>query len=158
MVYSPDNRSCLGELDKDTLDVFFVKNYFKELGYDKQDEDTLDVFFIEKLPLVIQIRLEKIRKELKNRVPIWTGDEDYEKFEVHGHPTNMAYYVFMSVLLLHGPIYVRKISYNQPQVPNIKQKPEKLTIKRRKDADEGTNGNKKAKQTVTLKRQLKPFT
>ncbi|RYR26390.1 hypothetical protein Ahy_B02g060626 [Arachis hypogaea] len=35
LVYSPDNRACLGDLDEDTLDVFFVKNYFKELGYDK---------------------------------------------------------------------------------------------------------------------------
>ncbi|RYR10979.1 hypothetical protein Ahy_B05g079470 [Arachis hypogaea] len=35
LVYSPDNRSCLGDLDKDTLDVFFVRNYFKELGYAK---------------------------------------------------------------------------------------------------------------------------
>ncbi|XP_020968060.1 uncharacterized protein LOC107615083 [Arachis ipaensis] len=35
LVHSPDNRSCLGDLDEDTLDVFFVRNYFKELGYDK---------------------------------------------------------------------------------------------------------------------------
>ncbi|RYQ92126.1 hypothetical protein Ahy_B09g098269 [Arachis hypogaea] len=35
LVYSPDNRSCLGDLDEDTLDVFFVRNYFKEMGYDK---------------------------------------------------------------------------------------------------------------------------
>ncbi|RYR07324.1 hypothetical protein Ahy_B05g074656 [Arachis hypogaea] len=35
LVYSPDNRSFLGDLDEDTLDVFFVRNYFKELGYDK---------------------------------------------------------------------------------------------------------------------------
>ncbi|QHO16907.1 uncharacterized protein DS421_10g307640 [Arachis hypogaea] len=35
LVYSPDNRSCLGDLDEDTLDVFFVRNYFNELGYDK---------------------------------------------------------------------------------------------------------------------------
>ncbi|RYR44077.1 hypothetical protein Ahy_A08g040451 [Arachis hypogaea] len=33
-VYSPDNRTCLGDLDEDTLDVFFVRNYYKELGYD----------------------------------------------------------------------------------------------------------------------------
>ncbi|XP_025678198.2 uncharacterized protein [Arachis hypogaea] len=43
-----------------------------------------------KLPPVIQSRLEKVRKESKNWVPIWTGDEEYEKFEVHGHPTNMV--------------------------------------------------------------------
>ncbi|RYR33910.1 hypothetical protein Ahy_A10g048582 [Arachis hypogaea] len=42
------------------------------------------------LPLVIQSRVDKIRKESKNWMPIWTGDEDYEKFEVHGHPTNMV--------------------------------------------------------------------
>ncbi|RYR74590.1 hypothetical protein Ahy_A02g009314 [Arachis hypogaea] len=34
VVYSPDNRTCLGDLDEDTLDVFFVRNYYKELGYD----------------------------------------------------------------------------------------------------------------------------
>ncbi|RYR66471.1 hypothetical protein Ahy_A03g012461 isoform B [Arachis hypogaea] len=45
---------------------------------------------VRKIPPVIQIRLEKVRKESKNWVPIWTGDEDYEKFEVHGHPTNMV--------------------------------------------------------------------
>ncbi|RYR60968.1 hypothetical protein Ahy_A04g018060 [Arachis hypogaea] len=32
LVYSSDNRSCLGDLDEDTLDIFFVRNYFKELG------------------------------------------------------------------------------------------------------------------------------
>ncbi|XP_016185297.1 uncharacterized protein LOC107626922 [Arachis ipaensis] len=45
---------------------------------------------IGKLPPVIQSRLEKVRKESKNWVPIWTGDEAYEKFEVHGQPTNMV--------------------------------------------------------------------
>ncbi|RYR62468.1 hypothetical protein Ahy_A04g020075 [Arachis hypogaea] len=35
LFYSPDNRACLGDLNEDTLDVFFVRNYFKELGYDK---------------------------------------------------------------------------------------------------------------------------
>ncbi|RYR19080.1 hypothetical protein Ahy_B03g063761 [Arachis hypogaea] len=38
----------------------------------------------------IESRLEKVRKESKNWVPIWTGDEEYEKFEVHGHLTNMV--------------------------------------------------------------------
>ncbi|RYR28422.1 hypothetical protein Ahy_B01g052543 [Arachis hypogaea] len=33
MVYSPDNKDCLGDLDTDTLDVFYVRNYHKELGY-----------------------------------------------------------------------------------------------------------------------------
>ncbi|XP_020988795.2 uncharacterized protein LOC107463415 [Arachis duranensis] len=33
MVYYPDNKSCLGDLDTDTLDVFFIRNYHKELGY-----------------------------------------------------------------------------------------------------------------------------
>ncbi|RYR10736.1 hypothetical protein Ahy_B05g079214 [Arachis hypogaea] len=33
MVYSPDNKACLGDLDTDTLDVFYVRNYHKELGY-----------------------------------------------------------------------------------------------------------------------------
>ncbi|RYR62679.1 hypothetical protein Ahy_A04g020398 isoform A [Arachis hypogaea] len=30
----------------------------------------------------------KVRKESKNWKPIWTGDNGYEKFEVHRHPTN----------------------------------------------------------------------
>ncbi|RYQ96264.1 hypothetical protein Ahy_B08g091950 [Arachis hypogaea] len=34
LVYSPDNRNCLENLDEDTLDVFFVRNYYKELEYD----------------------------------------------------------------------------------------------------------------------------
>ncbi|RYR30611.1 hypothetical protein Ahy_B01g055358 [Arachis hypogaea] len=33
--YTPDNLTCLGDLDEDTLDVFFIRNYYKELGYDK---------------------------------------------------------------------------------------------------------------------------
>ncbi|RYR72986.1 hypothetical protein Ahy_A02g007243 [Arachis hypogaea] len=35
LVYSLDSRNYLGDLDEDTLDVFFVRNYYKELGYDK---------------------------------------------------------------------------------------------------------------------------
>ncbi|MED6113467.1 hypothetical protein PIB30_071003 [Stylosanthes scabra] len=37
-VYEPDNQLCLGDNDEDTLDVFFVRNYHKKLGYDKIDE------------------------------------------------------------------------------------------------------------------------
>ncbi|RYR18202.1 hypothetical protein Ahy_B03g062828 [Arachis hypogaea] len=37
---------------------------------------------------VIKKRLEKFRKESKNWKPIWTGDNGYKKFEMHGHPTN----------------------------------------------------------------------
>ncbi|RYR76586.1 hypothetical protein Ahy_A01g001171 [Arachis hypogaea] len=33
MVYYPDNKACLGDLDTDTLDIFFIRNYHKELGY-----------------------------------------------------------------------------------------------------------------------------
>ncbi|RYR76046.1 hypothetical protein Ahy_A01g000638 [Arachis hypogaea] len=47
-------------------------------------------FMYDALDPVIQSRLEKVRKESKNWVPIWTGDEAYEKFEVHGQPTNMV--------------------------------------------------------------------
>ncbi|RYR15204.1 hypothetical protein Ahy_B04g071927 [Arachis hypogaea] len=43
-----------------------------------------------KLPRVVQSRLDKIRKESKNWMPVWTRDDDYEKFEVHGYPTNMV--------------------------------------------------------------------
>ena len=34
LIYSPDSRTYLGDLDEDTLDVFFVRNYYKELGYE----------------------------------------------------------------------------------------------------------------------------
>ncbi|RYR34663.1 hypothetical protein Ahy_A10g049646 [Arachis hypogaea] len=157
-----------------------------------------------KLPPVIQSRLEKVRKESKNWVPIWTGDEEYEKFEVHGHPTNMVvdlgkrlctcqFWMLTGIPCVHacaalarvnkrpedfchplvtmdsyrktyehhinplpGQSLWEKSAYSQPQAPNIKRKPGKLTTKRRKDADEGTSGNKKPKGAVTLKRQLKP--
>ncbi|RYR49297.1 hypothetical protein Ahy_A07g035721 [Arachis hypogaea] len=35
MVYYPDNKACLGDLDVDTLDAFYLRNYHKKLGYDK---------------------------------------------------------------------------------------------------------------------------
>ncbi|RYR01298.1 hypothetical protein Ahy_B06g080163 [Arachis hypogaea] len=146
------------------------------------------------------------RKESKNWVPIWTGDEAYEKFEIHGQPTNMVFdlgkrlctyqfWMLTGIPCVHacaalarvnkrpedfchplvtmdsyrktyehyinpllGQSMWEKSAYSQPQAPNIKRKPEKLTTKRRKDADEGTRLNKKAKQAVTLKRQLKSFT
>ncbi|RYR76969.1 hypothetical protein Ahy_A01g001463 isoform C [Arachis hypogaea] len=47
---------------------------------------------------VIKSRLEKVRKESKNWKPIWTGDNGYKKFEVHGHPTNHIFFVCMHVL------------------------------------------------------------
>ncbi|RYR72987.1 hypothetical protein Ahy_A02g007244 [Arachis hypogaea] len=28
--------------------------------------------------------------DVRNIVPIWTGDEAYENFEVYGHPTNIV--------------------------------------------------------------------
>ncbi|MED6185789.1 hypothetical protein PIB30_060497 [Stylosanthes scabra] len=36
--YVPDNMACLGDNNVDTLDIFFVRNYNKTLGYDKIDE------------------------------------------------------------------------------------------------------------------------
>ncbi|RYR35112.1 hypothetical protein Ahy_A10g050256 [Arachis hypogaea] len=33
MIYSLENKAYLGDLDIDTLDVFFIRNYHKELGY-----------------------------------------------------------------------------------------------------------------------------
>ncbi|RYR62811.1 hypothetical protein Ahy_A04g020567 [Arachis hypogaea] len=32
-IYEPDNTEVLMGVDGDTLDVFFVKRYYKELGY-----------------------------------------------------------------------------------------------------------------------------
>ncbi|RYR38473.1 hypothetical protein Ahy_A09g043519 [Arachis hypogaea] len=32
-IYEPDNTEVLMGIDEDTLDVFFVKGYYKELGY-----------------------------------------------------------------------------------------------------------------------------
>ncbi|RYR10831.1 hypothetical protein Ahy_B05g079308 [Arachis hypogaea] len=33
MIYSPDNKACLGDRDTDTLNVFYIRNYHRELGY-----------------------------------------------------------------------------------------------------------------------------
>ncbi|XP_020974254.1 uncharacterized protein LOC110270081 [Arachis ipaensis] len=59
---------------------------------------------------------------------------------------------------LPGQSLWEKFLYTQPQAPNIRRRPGALTKKRRKDADEGNNGNKKAKPSESLKRHLKPFT
>ncbi|RYQ83069.1 hypothetical protein Ahy_B10g101682 [Arachis hypogaea] len=138
-------------------------------------------------------------------MPIWTGDEDYEKFEVHGHPTNMVvdlgkrlctcqFWMLTDILCVHayavlarvnkrpedfchqlctveaynktythhinplpGQLLWEKSMYTQPQAPNIRRRPGALIKKRRKDADEGNSGNKKAKPSESLKRHLKPF-
>ncbi|RYR73897.1 hypothetical protein Ahy_A02g008475 [Arachis hypogaea] len=37
-IYSPDKKACVGYIDEDTLDVFWVRNYYKELGYDRIGE------------------------------------------------------------------------------------------------------------------------
>ncbi|RYR30901.1 hypothetical protein Ahy_B01g055689 [Arachis hypogaea] len=121
-------------------------------------------------------QLEKVRKESKNWVPIWTRDEAYEKFEVHGHLTNMVvdlgkrlctcqFWMLTGIPCVHACAAFARVNkrpedfcHPLPQAPNIKRKPGKLTTKRRKDADKGPSVNKKSKQTVTLKRQLKPFT
>ncbi|RYR26853.1 hypothetical protein Ahy_B02g061163 [Arachis hypogaea] len=36
--YYPDNKHYLGDLDVDRLDVFYLRNYFKELGYETMKE------------------------------------------------------------------------------------------------------------------------
>ncbi|RYR24939.1 hypothetical protein Ahy_B02g058540 [Arachis hypogaea] len=36
--YYPDNRNCLGDVEVDRLDVFYLRNYYKELGYDRMKE------------------------------------------------------------------------------------------------------------------------
>ncbi|RYR38739.1 hypothetical protein Ahy_A09g043913 [Arachis hypogaea] len=38
MGYYPDNRSCMGNVEVDKLDVFYLRNYYKELGYDRMKE------------------------------------------------------------------------------------------------------------------------
>ncbi|XP_072086879.1 uncharacterized protein [Arachis hypogaea] len=42
------------------------------------------------LPPIQRSRLEKIRNASKNWLPMWSGDADYEQFEVHRWPTNMV--------------------------------------------------------------------
>ncbi|RYR27028.1 hypothetical protein Ahy_B02g061355 [Arachis hypogaea] len=37
-IYSPDKKACIWDIDVDTLDVFWVRNYYKELGYDRIGE------------------------------------------------------------------------------------------------------------------------
>ncbi|RYR62423.1 hypothetical protein Ahy_A04g019984 [Arachis hypogaea] len=90
--------------------------------------------------------LARVNKRPENFChPLVTMDSYRKTYEHHINP-------------LPGQSLWEKSVYNQLQAPNIKHKPGKLTTKRRKDSDEGTSGNKKSKQTVTLKRQLKPFT
>ncbi|RYR70040.1 hypothetical protein Ahy_A03g016555 [Arachis hypogaea] len=36
--YTPDNKYCLVNLDVDRLDVFYLRNYFKELDYETMKE------------------------------------------------------------------------------------------------------------------------
>ncbi|RYR48646.1 hypothetical protein Ahy_A07g034699 [Arachis hypogaea] len=36
--YTPDNKHCLGDQNVDRLDVFYLRNYFKELGYETMKE------------------------------------------------------------------------------------------------------------------------
>ncbi|RYR34801.1 hypothetical protein Ahy_A10g049835 [Arachis hypogaea] len=36
--YYPDSKHCLCEIDVDKLDVFYLRNDFKKLGYDKVNE------------------------------------------------------------------------------------------------------------------------
>ncbi|XP_052109654.1 uncharacterized protein LOC110275608 [Arachis duranensis] len=45
---------------------------------------------IGKLPPIQQSRLQKIRKDSQKWTPIWCGDDGYQRFEIHGWPTNMA--------------------------------------------------------------------
>ncbi|RYQ91793.1 hypothetical protein Ahy_B09g097824 [Arachis hypogaea] len=59
---------------------------------------------------------------------------------------------------LPGQSLWEKSVYSQPQSLNIRRRPGVLTKKRRKDADEGNGGNKKAKPSESLKRHLKTFT
>ncbi|RYR04637.1 hypothetical protein Ahy_B06g084413 [Arachis hypogaea] len=37
-IYSPDKKACVCDIDVDTLDVFWVRNYYKKLGYDRIGE------------------------------------------------------------------------------------------------------------------------
>ncbi|RYR40388.1 hypothetical protein Ahy_A09g046142 [Arachis hypogaea] len=56
---------------------------------------------------------------------------------------NKTYVHHINPLL--GQSLWEKSLYTQPQAPNIRRRPGALTKKRRKDADEGNSGNKKAK-------------
>ncbi|RYQ82842.1 hypothetical protein Ahy_B10g101402 [Arachis hypogaea] len=37
-IYSPNKKTCVGDIDVDTLDIFWVRNYYKELRYDRIGE------------------------------------------------------------------------------------------------------------------------
>ncbi|RYR35342.1 hypothetical protein Ahy_A10g050511 [Arachis hypogaea] len=87
--------------------------------------------------------LARVNKRPENFCHLLDTMESYKKtYEHHINP-------------LPGQSLWEKSVYNQPQAPNIKRKPGKLTTKRRKDADEGTSGNKKAKPIITLKETAK---
>ncbi|RYR42359.1 hypothetical protein Ahy_A08g038827 [Arachis hypogaea] len=57
-----------------------------------------------------------------------------------------------------GQTFWEQSQYNRLLAPSIKRKPGNLQTKRRKDFDEGTSSNKKAKPATTMKRQLRQFT
>ncbi|RYR32878.1 hypothetical protein Ahy_A10g047403 [Arachis hypogaea] len=189
-----DDDAIVEDLSDVEVDLGFIENPGEGIWYETLDPvSTTCVCHKQELTSAV----EEVMPQ--NWVPIWTGDEEYEKFEVHGRPTNMVvdlskrlctcqFWMLTGISCVHacaalarvnkrpedfchplktyehhinflsGQFLWEKLVYNQPQAPNIKRKPEKLTTKRRKDADEGTSENKKPKGTVTLKRQLKPFT
>ncbi|XP_016164956.1 uncharacterized protein LOC107607523 [Arachis ipaensis] len=130
------------------------------------------------LPPVIKSRLEKVRKESRHWHAIWSGDTGYEKFEVHGRPTNHVVDLgkilwipcvhacaALAIVNKHPEDFCHKFitmeSYKEtykPLAPPIKRKPGNLQTKRRKDSDEGTSSSKKSKPGTAMKRQLRPFT
>ncbi|XP_072061936.1 uncharacterized protein [Arachis hypogaea] len=83
-----------------------------------------------KLTSVIKSRLEKVRKESKNWKPIWTRDNGYKKFEVHGHPTNHVvdigkrlytyqFWMFTGQLLMYNNYVCIPINYNNAYVAQM---------------------------------------
>ncbi|RYR26854.1 hypothetical protein Ahy_B02g061164 [Arachis hypogaea] len=126
------------------------------------------------LPPVIKSRLEKVRKESRNWYAIWSGDTGYEKFEVHGRPTNhmvdlrkrlciCQFWMLTGIPCVHACAALARVnkhsedfchklitmkSYKEtykPLAPPIKRKPRNLQTKRRKHSDEGTSSSKKSK-------------
>ncbi|RYR39543.1 hypothetical protein Ahy_A09g045102 isoform A [Arachis hypogaea] len=105
----------------------------------------------------------KYALESKHWKPIWAGDTGYEKFECMDI-LRTIYLVIIStiagILCVYACAAIARVNKHPKNFYHklLTMESYKLQTKRRNDADEGGQSNKKSKATTTLKRQLRPFT
>ncbi|RYQ82777.1 hypothetical protein Ahy_B10g101343 [Arachis hypogaea] len=125
-IYEPDNTEVLMGVDGDTLDVFFVKGYYKELGY------AGGYMLVEGMPCMHAISCiqDKNDKRAEEYCHEWLTMESYRKtYAFHVNPVK-------------GQNLWEKTGCPAPVFPPIKPKPGRPTKNRRKDKDEGRSGSK----------------